>query len=127
MNLERELEAEGISVVSGHGMDKDGLYLPDAKIIFINDSLDDIDRKNTILHELGHLINSHESLECEAPSLASKRELKADRYMIQARIEEYLADFDNQPDVVNIDNFLKAYHLQTRYSDLVIQLFHENL
>ncbi|MDR0297038.1 MAG: ImmA/IrrE family metallo-endopeptidase [Streptococcaceae bacterium] len=127
MTLHERLESLGISVTTGFGMDKDGLYLPELKLIFVNNKLSDIERENAILHELGHLVSLHEDFVSESPAVHLRQEGEADCYMIRARAEEYLGFFDETPEILDVNAFLDAYHFENRLFSSADKIFREIL
>ena len=107
--------------------DKDALYVPDLKLILVNGTLDDITRKNAVLHELGHLLNQHYLLSCNAPGVHFKQEYEADHYMLRYRAKEYLEYFEGEFEFIDITRFLAVYHLASSLYDLAVQVFYELL
>ena len=55
--------------------------------------------QNILLHEIGHVSFGHRHLDCRSSGWDRRQEREADRYMIEHRADEWLAQFDWEPDV----------------------------
>lgn len=130
MNAKELLEDLGIEVILFYpeSLDNqsDGIYLPDDRVIFVNGFLDEVERGNIILHELGHVNYGHYHYDCQPAVINVSEENQADRYMLQHRAKEYLESFEEQPDYIDIYRFLELFHFARSLYDMAYAVF-ENL
>ncbi|MFK5291830.1 zinc peptidase, partial [Lactococcus lactis] len=54
-----------------------------------------------------------------------RQEREADRYMIEHRADEWLAQFDWEPDVIDYDKFIEYFELEKSHYGLVVEVFDE--
>lgn len=128
MNLQEELKKRNIQIVRGFGMDKDGLWEPISRTIFINGWIfDKIDFENTLLHEFAHCIFNHQDDKLCPPQVHIKQEAQADDFMVEVRAEEYIESLDGETEYINIYNFLELFHFGNRYYDHAERIFRELL
>ncbi|GMA06983.1 hypothetical protein GCM10025886_01340 [Tetragenococcus halophilus subsp. flandriensis] len=87
--LFKKLNKLGINLVERE-MEKNGYYLPEAKIMFINESLTEEEKKYTIYHELAHHLDHSDYIALyRKPVYHYKMESEADDYAINQLIKEH--------------------------------------
>src|SRR5699024_11188056 len=90
-------------------MESDGCYLPRLKKVFVNQSLDEIEMKKVVYHELFHGIEHAEFAALyHLPTYHSKMEREADNYMITSIIEENDGEY-------NVTSLLEAFGIPMGY------------
>lgn len=89
--LKRMIDNLGIRVIYEDHLEGDGLFIPNLKIIIINNDLNDFEKKKVLLHELGHAIEDSDTYHLYklTSSLKSKMENSANRFMINYLICEH--------------------------------------
>lgn len=99
-------------------------YIPEYKIIYVKSSLDEIDKRNTILHELnGHVGNNHTTTPFEAPTSRIHKEGEADRTMVRILVDDYIKSFGTRPSFVDVATFLKVNNLRSDLYDVAYSEF----
>lgn len=99
-------------------------YIPEYKIIYVKSSLDEIDKRNTILHELnGHVGNNHTTTPFEAPTSRIHKEGEADRTMVRILVDDYIKSFVTRPSFVDVATFLKVNNLRSDLYDVAYSEF----
>lgn len=117
MTPESACAERGIDLVyfDGRDTDKKGIYNKRANIIAVDAYLDEIDKKKTIYHEIGH--QSHD------PSQYDRRreqfELQADRNMIHYLVKEELALLEDTSEF-NYIHFMEKYDLKTIANETMV-------
>ena len=103
-------------------------YVPDAKIIFVKGGLNDIERRDAILHEInGHVGHEHRISSLEAPTSRIHKEGEADRVMIHVLATNYIETLTSTPSFVDVNNFLSVNHLRSDLYDMACSEFDELL
>lgn len=104
-------------VFDGDIWGRDGFYFPDARTIYVNNKLSEIDRNKVILHELGHMTNNHNPYIYKR--LLLQYENEADRFMVRELIKDYLSDHD----IYSFDwlKFANHYKISTVWGQEMIQ------
>ncbi|HEL1984374.1 TPA: ImmA/IrrE family metallo-endopeptidase [Streptococcus suis] len=108
----------GIDLVYFDGRDtgNKGIYNKKHNLIAVDTYLDEIEKKKTIYHEIGH--QSHD------PSQYDRRreqyELQADRNMIHYLIKEELATIDDVSEF-NYIRFMEKYKLKTIANETMVR------
>ncbi|WP_054653986.1 ImmA/IrrE family metallo-endopeptidase [Limosilactobacillus equigenerosi] len=92
-----------VNVVEAEGLQSNGYYSPDLRVIFINPNLSEKERRFTMLHELMHVIDTEPN--------AIKQEADANRFMISAMIDDYLNETGKEIKEVSYVEFMEAYKL----------------
>lgn len=95
--------------------DRPGFYYPDQRMIYVNGALDQADREQVILHELGHM--HHDPAQYQR--LLYKYENEADRFMVRHLIAEELKEYDAKD--FNWYHFAKRHHISTTWGEAMIQ------
>ena len=93
--------------------------------IFIDIFNSEMVTQNILLHEMGHVSFGHRHLDCRSSVWDRKQEREADRYMIEYRADEWLAQFDWEPDVIDYEAFIEHFELEKRHYGLVVEVFNE--
>lgn len=93
--------------------------------IFIDIFNTEMVTQNILLHEMGHVSFGHRHLDCRSSGWDRKQEREADRYMIEYRADEWLAQFDWEPEVIDYDAFIEHFELEKRHYGLVVEVFNE--
>lgn len=93
--------------------------------IFIDIFNSEMVTQNILLHEMGHVSFGHRHLDCRCSGWDRKQEREADRYMIEYRADEWLAQFDWEPDIIDYDAFIEHFELEKRHYGLVVEVFDE--
>jgi len=71
-------------------MDKNGYYIPEVKTMFVNEELNEEEKKYTIYHELAHhLDHSDYAILYNKPVYHYKMESEANNYAIKQLIKEH--------------------------------------
>lgn len=81
--------------------------------------------QNILLHEIGHVSFGHRHLDCRSSGWDRRQEREADRYMIEHRADEWLAQFDWEPNVIDYDKFIEHFELENRNYELIVEVFDE--
>lgn len=92
-----------VDVVEAEGLQANGYYSPDLRVIFINPNLSEKERRYTMLHELMHVIDTEPN--------AIKQEADANRFMISAMIDDYLNETGKDINELSYVQFMEAYKL----------------
>lgn len=93
--------------------------------IFIDIFNSEMVTQNILLHEMGHVSFGHRHLDCRSSGWDRRQEKEADRYMIEYRADEWLAQFDWEPDVIDYEAFIEHFELEKRHYGLVVEVFNE--
>lgn len=93
--------------------------------IFIDIFNSEMVTQNILLHEMGHVSFGHRHLDCRSSGWDRKQEREADRYMIEYRADEWLAQFDWEPEVIDYDAFIEHFELEKRHYGLAVDVFNE--
>ncbi|AER21710.1 TPA: ImmA/IrrE family metallo-endopeptidase [Streptococcus suis] len=118
MTPESVCAERGIDLVYFDGRDTDnkGIYNKKHNLIAVDTYLDEIEKKKTIYHEIGH--QSHD------PSQYDRRreqyELQADRNMIHYLVKEELATIDDVSEF-NYIRFMEKYKLKTIANETMVR------
>ncbi|HEL2022478.1 ImmA/IrrE family metallo-endopeptidase [Streptococcus suis] len=118
MTPESVCAERGIDLVYFDGRDTDnkGIYNKKHNLIAVDTYLDEIEKKKTIYHEIGH--QSHD------PSQYDRRreqyELQADRNMIHYLVKEELATIDDVSEF-NYIRFMEKYKLKTMANETMVR------
>lgn len=92
MKINELLDEFRVTLFVFHGdmWERDGLYFPDLRTIYVNANLSTEEREKVILHELGHINHNPEHYH----RLLLQHENEADRFMVRELIKDYLNDND---------------------------------
>ncbi len=125
--LARELGADIIFFKPDKKTNKDGIYYKDFSLICLNDCVSAIRQCNALLHELGHCFCEHQYFSCHSSGYSYKQEHEADCYMIRYRADEWLSQFNWEPEQIDIHAFLDYFELSHKYYDTAFEIFKELL
>ncbi|MEQ9810189.1 ImmA/IrrE family metallo-endopeptidase [Streptococcus jiangjianxini] len=120
MKINKLLEEYKVTLFLFHAemWDRNGLYFPDLRTIYVNATLSEAEREKVILHELGHI--NHDPKHYSR--LLLKYENQADRFMIRELIKDYLKDNDVYD--FNWLQFANSYQISTTWGqDIIIEEF----
>lgn len=124
MTPESVCAERGIDLVYFDGRDtgNKGIYNKKHNLIAVDTYLDEIEKKKTIYHEIGH--QDHD------PSQYSRRreqyELQADRNMIRYLVKEELEMMDDMTEF-NYVRFMEKYNLKTIANETMVMEEYYNL
>ncbi|MGV3353280.1 ImmA/IrrE family metallo-endopeptidase [Streptococcus orisratti] len=124
MTPESVCAERGIDLVYFDGRDtgNKGIYNKKHNLIAVNTYLDEIEKKKTIYHEIGH--QDHD------PSQYGRRreqyELQADRNMIHYLVKEELEMMDDMTEF-NYVRFMEKYNLKTIANETMVMEEYYNL
>lgn len=123
------LKKYGITVlIAPTTLDTNAWYVPGAKVIFVKGGLNDIERRDAIIHEInGHVGNEHRISPIEAPTARIHKEGEADRTMLHILAIDYIKEFTSMPSFVDVANFLKINHLRNDLYDMACSEFDDLL
>lgn len=123
MKINELLEEYKVTLFLFHAemWERDGLYFPDLRTIYVNAELSLEVREKVILHELGHI--NHDPKKYH--QLLLQYENQADRFMIRELIKDYLKDND----VYNFNwlQFAKHHQISTTWGESMIQEEFKNI
>lgn len=117
MTPESVCAERGIDLVyfDGRDTDKKGIYNKRANIIAVDAYLDEIEKKKTIYHEIGH--KDHDPAQYDRRR--EQYELQADRNMIHYLVKEELALMDDVREF-NYVRFMEKYDLKTTVNEIMV-------
>lgn len=104
---------------------KDGMYYRKVSTVCLNDTVSSVRQENVLLHETGHNFFGHEHYSCHSKGWSAKQERQADKYMIHQRADEWLSQFDWEPERIDYFAFLDCYELDHSYYRLAESVFEE--
>lgn len=125
--LANELGAKIIFFKPNIFTNKDGVYYKEISTICLNDCASSIRQGNVLLHEIGHCYCGHLHFESHSKGFSCKQEYEADCYMIRYRADEWLAQYDWEPEQIDIYAFLDYFELERRHYDTSFKIFRELL
>lgn len=125
--LARSLGAKIIFFKPTNEINKDGMYYRKVSTVCLNDSVSSMRQENVLLHETGHSVYGHEHYSCHSKGWSAKQEKQADEYMIHQRADEWLAQYDWEPETIDYEAFLTYYELDKNLYNLVVIVFNEIL
>ena len=115
------LRETGIALIWAPELHEKGLYIPYAEecqsengIIFVNPNLDDNETEFVILHECGHKIKGTTLTKMSSSQLHIINEVKANRFMIHCKAEDYLEEIDYQANYYTPERFLTRFRLSVQ-------------
>ena len=92
-----------------------GFIVKEINTIFVNSSLDEVERKKLLLHEIGHL-DHYESLYKHAPLVC---ENQADSFMIGQLVAEEVAEYGIE--AFDKVRFMDKHRLKTTTEEVIIE------
>lgn len=92
-----------VNIVEAEGLQANGFYSPDLHVIFINPKLSEKERRYTLLHEIMHVMDGEPNM--------IKQEADANRFMINAMIDDYLNETGKELKEVSYVKFMETYKL----------------
>lgn len=106
------LKRHGIRLyISDEPLDTKGVYIRGINTVVLSRGLSDAETIAVLSHELKHALDEHELNELNAPSVRLKQERRANEYMADHLINEYLESCATPPTYVDVVWFLKTRHL----------------
>lgn len=106
--IKEELKNAGIDLEI-IDMESNGCFIPRAKKIFVNQSLNEEEMKLVIFHEIKHALDHLELYPLyKSPNFHSKMESEAEIYMIDSAIKESGGEYD-------YTNLLKNFDVKMGY------------
>ena len=108
---------------------RDGMIqqLLDKNYIFISTDNSEKQCENILLHELGHIYYEHKHYEMHSWGWSNRQEYEANHYMIKQRADQWLAQYDWEPQVIDIEAFLDYFELEHCHFSIAEIVFHELL
>lgn len=104
------IEDLGVTVkLSDVKLDNPAVYLDEINLIIIDYSLNDLDKRYALLHELGHVAKNkgEYSIYSQTKTARLKMERQANEFMINKILDEYIATTGLEPADINYLNFAK--------------------
>ncbi|MGQ7434365.1 ImmA/IrrE family metallo-endopeptidase [Streptococcus suis] len=116
MKINELLDEFQVTLFVFHGdmWERDGLYFPDLRTIYVNANLSTEEREKVILHELGHI--NHNPVNYSRCLL--QYENQADRFMVRELLKEYLSKYD--PNDFNWLYFAETNKIATSWGEQMI-------
>lgn len=96
--------------------ERNGIYIDEVKVVFVNKNLSDKKKKQVILHELGHLDHT----EAEYKNAKLKCENEADRNMIHHLLVDALSEMETPSDFDYL-KFMEYYNLKTIADETMVK------
>lgn len=123
------LDKYGVTLLNAPSeLETNAWYVPKYKIIYVKEGLNEMDERNTILHELnGHVGNEHATTPFEAPTSRIHKEGEADRTMLRILVDDYIKSFVTRPSFVDVAMFLKVNNLRSDLYDMACAEFNDLL
>ncbi|CYV42060.1 cI-like repressor [Streptococcus suis] len=121
MKINELLDEFRVTLFVFHGdmWERDGLYFPDLRTIYVNANLSTEEREKVILHELGHINHNPEHYH----RLLLQYENEADRFMVRELIKDYLNDNDVYS--FNWLQFAQLHNISTSWGqEMIIEEFY---
>ncbi|WP_024387644.1 ImmA/IrrE family metallo-endopeptidase [Streptococcus suis] len=121
MKINELLDEFQVTLFVFHGdmWERDGLYFPDLRTIYVNANLSTEEREKVILHELGHINHNPEHYH----RLLLQYENEADRFMVRELIKDYLND--NDVYIFNWLQFAQLHNISTSWGqEMIIEEFY---
>ncbi|HFR3629131.1 TPA: ImmA/IrrE family metallo-endopeptidase [Streptococcus suis] len=121
MKINELLDEFQVTIFVFHGdmWERDGLYFPDLRTIYVNANLSTKEREKVILHELGHINHNPEHYH----RLLLQYENEADRFMVRELIKDYLNDNDVYS--FNWLQFAQLHNISTSWGqEMIIEEFY---
>lgn len=125
--LARQLGAKVVFFKPNEEITKDGMYYRELDTVCLNDTVSTIRQENVLLHEIGHLYYGHEHFQCHSKGWSFKQERQADEYLILHRAEQWLADYDWEPQSIDYDAFMEYFELEKSLYNSVVKVFNNIL
>lgn len=126
-DLARILGANIVFFKPNEEITKDGMYYKELDIVCLNDDVSLIRQENVLLHEIGHSFYGHKHFQCHSKGWSFKQEKQAEEYMIHYRAEQWLADYDWEPQFINYRAFMDYFELDSYLYNSVAKIFKEIL
>lgn len=122
MNYKEILDEIGVKLLfSPSHLDGGGFYIPNAYefgengVIIVDGFLESSeDIELVVLHECGHVIEGTMLTKLSCPQLHIINEVKANRFMIRNKAEDYLSEIDYQVTYFTPERFLNRFRLSVQ-------------
>lgn len=124
-DLARQLGAKIIFFKPNDEITKDGMYYKNLDTVCLNDTVSEIRQENVLLHEIGHLYYGHEHFQCHSKGWSFRQENQAEEYVIRYRAEQWLAEYDWEPQCINYRAFMEHFELASSLYHSVVKIFKE--
>ncbi|MCT1193299.1 ImmA/IrrE family metallo-endopeptidase [Lactococcus lactis] len=110
-----------------HNLYRDGMMQTFLKqnYIFISNDNSEIQTENILLHEIGHVFHKHRHIDLHSWGWNNRQESEANKYMIEQRADEWLAQYDWEPEKIDYDAFLDYFELDHCFYRLTEKVFEE--
>lgn len=125
--LARQLGAKVVFFKPNEEITKDGMYYRELDTVCLNDTVSTIRQENVLLHEIGHSFYGHEHFQCHSKGWSFKQERQADEYLILHRAEQWLAEYDWEPQSIDYDSFMEYFELEKSLYNSVVKVFNNIL
>lgn len=124
-SIEEVINELNVEIIYKNYTDKDGFYIPCINTIVLSSSLDELQKKLVLLHELGHAAKHQDNyiLYNRLLGFHLKMENEAEKFMIEKLFTMYLDNPDINPDIFNSIYFLNIHELNLSYEGFVKDLF----
>ncbi len=124
-DLARGLGADIVFFKPSDNINKDGMYYRKLSTICLNDNVSTVRQENVLLHETGHSFYKHDHYDCHSLGWSYKQERQANEYMIHYRADQWLSEYDWEPEYVDYEAFMEHFEIDRRLYDLVAEVFSE--
>ena len=114
LDINKMIEELGVSVkLSDTKLDTPAIYFDEIDLIIIDCTLNDINQKYALLHELGHAAKNkgEYSIYTKTKTARYKMERQANEFMVNEILDEYIATTGVEPIDINYLNFAKENSL----------------
>lgn len=120
LSIQDVIRKLGVAVIAGE-LDGPGYYVPELNAIFIDQSLDEVQHKVVLLHELGHAAKQRDEycLYQATMTMKAKMECGANRFMIHYLFSHYILVTGDDPYSVNYLEFMRQNDIPSRDEDIV--------
>lgn len=110
-----------------HNLYRDGMTQTFLKqnYIFISNDNSEKQTENILLHEIGHVFYKHRHIDLHSWGWNNRQEAEANKYMIEQRADEWLAQYDWEPEKIDYNAFLDYFELDHCFYRLTEKVFEE--
>ncbi|MBK5077359.1 ImmA/IrrE family metallo-endopeptidase [Lactococcus lactis] len=110
-----------------HNLYRDGMMQTflEQNYIFISNDNSEIQTENILLHEIGHVYHNHRHVDLHSWGWNNRQEAEANKYMIEQRADQWLAQYDWEPEKIDYEAFLNYFELDHCYYRLAEKVFEE--
>lgn len=122
-DLASQLGAKIIFFKPNKEITKDGMYYRELDTVCLNDTVSSKRQENVLLHEIGHSFHGHKHYKCHSIGWSFRQERQADEYMIQYRADQWLSEYDWEPEFIDYKAFMDYFEIDNHLYDLVVEVF----